>query len=496
MKPFLAHLFGLALSCAPVGAAHAQAKAPASSIAQVNQEIAALRAQPELRGASLGIYVAPATGGPALLSLNENLSLAPASVFKLFTTGAALSLLGGGYQFRTYLEYSGQIDPAGTLQGDLYVRGGGDPSLAADEPEKLLAEWVGLVQKAGIKKINGAVVADGSLLSADHTPGSWAWVDLANYYGAGASGLSYRHNQVDVVFRPGTKPGQPTQLLRTDPPVPGLRLINEVRTGEPGSGDQAYLYGGPYTYHRYVRGTLPPGSREFRVRGALPDAEWQLAHELAQALLRKGMTCTKSPTTVRLLASQGQTAPRQRKVLSFRLSPPLRELVKTTNVKSFNLYAESFFRFLGYHQHGSGTTEHGAKAVTEFWQAKGLATPGLFMEDGSGLSRFNAATPWQVGQVLRIMRAQPTFSDFYFSLPVVGKTGTVAKFAKNTPAANNARLKSGYLTRVKTYAGYLDLASGQRLLLVLMVNNYAGEDELMTQRLEKIVGMLAALKTN
>jgi len=462
--------------------------------AQVNKEIGSLMALPELRGASLGVYVALAAGGRPLVALNENLSLAPASVMKLLTTGAALSVFGGSYQCRTTLEHSGEVDMKGTLHGDLYIRGGGDPTLGSKEPEKLMANWVLALQKAGIKQINGAVVGDGSLFGADNTPGSWMWIDLANYYGAGVSGLSYRHNQFDVIYQAGAKAGEATKILRTDPAVPGLNLINEVRTGAAESGDEAYLYGAPYTYLRYVRGTIPPSRRPFRVRAALPDAELQCATELRAALQKNGIAVGKAATTVRFMASQGQTPAAKRRQLAVHLSAPLRELVKTTNVKSFNLYAESFFRLLGQQKFGKGDQESAAKALRAFWESKGLDLAGFFIEDGSGLSRFNAATPRQLAEALRVLKTSPTFSDFYFSLPVVGKTGTVASFGKGTRAANNARLKSGYLTRVKSYAGYLNLATGETMIVVVVVNNYDGKDELMTQRLEKIVGLVAAMR--
>ncbi len=463
------------------------------TLAQLNQAVKELASFPETRHASVAFYLAPAEGGAPLATYQPDLSLAPASVMKLFTTGAVLNTLGADFKFETVVEYSGTLDKAGTLRGNLYLRGGGDPAFGAENPDQTMRDLAQAVAKAGIKVVEGAVIGDGSLFEYDNTPGSWSWVDLGNYYGTGASGLAFRHNQYELLFNSGAKEGDPTQLLGLEPNLPGLTHVNEVRTGAPDTGDEAYVYGAPYSYARYVRGTLPPNEKKFKVKGSLPDPELLAAQWLSQALKNQGIKVSQPANAQRLLLAKGQRAELQRRRVTSVASPPLRDLLKTTNVRSFNLYADNFFKFLGYKKFGYGNTHNASKALVEYWQAQGLNLEGFLMEDGSGLSRFNLATARQVGQVLHRMKRSPLFSDFYFSLPVAGKSGTVTHFAKGTPAENKVRLKSGYLTRVKSYAGYSNLPTGKALAFVLMVNNYTGEDRLMGQRLAKVVGMVAGL---
>jgi D-alanyl-D-alanine carboxypeptidase/D-alanyl-D-alanine-endopeptidase (penicillin-binding protein 4) len=164
-----------------------------------------------LKHGQWSIYVINTDNGQTLLDINGEKGLAPASNLKLLTSAVALSLLGDDRQFNTYLEYSGTINKNGTLSGNIYIRGEGDPTLGSSELNGvlplplLLDQWNEAIRARGIKKINGDIIADDSYLDFMPLPGDWFWEDVGNYYAAGTSGLCINENMYRLYFRPGKK---------------------------------------------------------------------------------------------------------------------------------------------------------------------------------------------------------------------------------------------------------------------------------------------------
>lgn len=462
---------------------------------KLEREIEKLKADESLKHAVWGICVMPVKKDTVIAEYNSAVSLIPASTLKIVTTGAALSLLGSDFRFETKLQYDGTFDTlTGTIKGNLYITGGGDPTLESayfkDKNDSLSTtdKWANYLQYKGIRKIEGAVIGDASIFEDNLLPAQWTWADMGNYYGAGACGLTYGDNKYTVYLK-STAKGTATTILKIQPAIKGLQLINTVTSG--GNDDNAFIYGAPYTYYRKIQGTIPPYKNNYDIAGAIPDPALYCAQMLDSSLRAIGVVISQKPTTVRALAEMEMYYAQPRQTLFTNYSPNLSDIVYWTNLKSNNLYAEHLLKYLGYKQNGIGTTTEGTETVTAFWQRKGVNVSGFFMNDGSGLSRSNVITTKTEAQILRVMAKEKTYKDFYASLPVAGKSGSLGSLCEGTVAENNLRAKSGYITRARGYTGYVKNKKGETLCFSLLANNYectAGE---MKKKLERLMVAIA-----
>jgi len=379
-----------------------------------------------------GVYAVRTDTGEVVADRNSDLSFTPASCLKVVTTAAALHVLGPEYRFETRLEYDGEVIGGNTLRGALWIRGGGDPCLGSERiagplaSDKQLSAWADAVCKLGIAKIEGKVAVDLSRWEQALAVPSWAWEDLGNYYGAGASALSFHENSYALVFQPGTQVGEPAKILRTEPRL-SHPIQCEVTTGPVGSGDRACIYGSEFSPLQFVRGTVPAGVNEFAIRGAIPDPASFCAKRLEEELKKRG------------IAIEGkETLPaKKRTVIHTTASPPIQEIVNWTNRKSVNLYAEHLLKEMGYAVYKEGSTEAGVRAVSDFCRSQGIDLDGFCMVDGSGLSRKNLITPKQLVQLL------------------VKMNGSVHLFDSLSEHEGGVRAKSGSMAHTKGYAGYV-----------------------------------------
>jgi D-alanyl-D-alanine carboxypeptidase/D-alanyl-D-alanine-endopeptidase (penicillin-binding protein 4) len=480
-------IFSLIFHCA-LGV-YAQSK----SINDLNSEIKKILSEKEMQTASLGFCVYDLQADKMLFSYQANQSMVIASILKLSTTSAALQILGTNFRFETHLEYDGKIEN-GILKGNLYIKGGGDPTLGKDSMDKLMKEWTEAVKKQGIRQIDGAVIGDASIFEEHLAPDNWAWSDIGNYFGAGACGLSINDNYFELYFNSGKKEGDPTQFLKYEPLIDELEFVNEIKTGALGSADEAYIYASPYSYApRYMKGTIPPNRSNYIVKAAIPDPPLFCAKMLTKYLKVSGISITKEPTTDRLIRLKKISMAKDRKSFHKNLSAPLKEIVLQTNTRSINIYAESMLKMIGLYKKGKGSTEVGREAIIDFWRSKQIDMNGFFMEDGSGLSHYNAVTPLQLTQILVATYKTPIFKEFYNSFAIAGKTGTARYLLGGTSAEGNMRAKSGSLTRVRSYAGYVNTKSNHLLAFVIVANNFSGESRDMKKRLERVLAILPEL---
>jgi D-alanyl-D-alanine carboxypeptidase/D-alanyl-D-alanine-endopeptidase (penicillin-binding protein 4) len=468
---------------------------------ELKTAIMELDADSAMRYGHLGISIRSVRTGEILLEQNARKAMVIASNLKLVTTLTALEMLGDDFRFQTTLEYDGTLQEDGTLNGNLYIRGGGDPTLGSDrvtgslELDALMALWAQKIQAAGIRRIKGNVVADDEIFNENVLPNGWTWGDIGNYYGAAAFGLSINDNLYKVYLETGKKTGDPTRLVRTEPAMQDIIFVNEVTTGPAGSGDQSYIYGAPYTYHRVMQGTVPMGRSVFVVRGSLPDPPLFAAQQLRNTLQRKGITVSESATSTRLLKQQkrNNAVTPTRKVVYTHFSPALAAIVEQTNLRSMNLYAEAMLKMMGVKQLNKSTTWESTDAVKDFWQQKGMDMTGFFMRDGSGLSRSNALPPDFLSNLLVFATKQPYFNQFYKSLPVAGVSGTMKSIGEGTAATGNLRAKTGTLDRMSSYSGYFKTQSGELMAFALVANDYAGKEKDFRRKAEKILVRLPSL---
>lgn len=486
----------------------------------VTAQILRMQQDTDLTHASWSVCVLDVKKDSVITSYNPHLSLVPASTHKIITTSAALALLKWDFKYETRLEYDGKLDTAaGILRGNLYIKGSGDPTLASDGFKKksdtvpLTDQWARILSGKGIRKIEGAVIGDATAFEDEMVPYSWIWGDMGNYYGAGSCGLNFKDNKFSILFRSGAKKGDSTFIQKISPEIPGMRLINQTFTK--GYSDNAYIYGSPYSLVRYVKGTIPANKKEYEVEGSQPDPPLLCAQSLDSSLRKAGINISKKARTLRnflppseenspmtsdttsspslLPREKGVAAPRS--VLYTQWSHTLDKIVTETNIESNNLFAESLLKTIAWKKTKFGEDLTGIDIVTSFWKSKGVDLKGFYMADGCGLSRFNAINTRQLSEILRTITLDSLlFKKFYESLPIAGKSGSLGRLCKGTRAENNLRAKSGYMTRVRSYAGYVTSKKGNLLSFAIIVNNYDCTASQMKDKMEKLMIAIAELE--
>ncbi len=432
-----------------------------------------LRDNQQLKHASLGIAVIDVASGRLLKTSNASSSLIPASLMKVPTTATALQVLGEDYRFTTELCYSGSIQN-GVLNGDLLIIGGGDPSLGGGRPNSaldlsaLLARWADAVEAAGISSIKGNVVGEESLAPGAEPSPYWQWNDIGNYYGAGAGGLIINENKYTLKLQRTANVGGKPKVVSYNPDPGQLRWTNLLTSGASNSGDQSYIFGAPGTMDRVIRGTIPAGKGIFKVKGSLPAPAKHAADWLAEALEDRGIDISGDAVAANIpSARQSATS------IDLYESPTLKDLVKQTNFKSLNLFAEALFNALGRHWGLANDPEKIGDRIVEYWENKGLDTDGWQQLDGSGLTMRNMITPLQLTQVLQLSAGTSVPN----SLPRVGQEGTVKGVLRNQTAAARIRAKSGTLARSKGFCGYAETTNGRQLAFTIIANNFTGKDK-------------------
>ncbi len=443
----------------------------------VQKAVETLIADEDMKNAHFGFLAIDAETGETVASHDANLSLMPASTLKLITTATALEVLGSKYTFKTRLQYSGSIDTiTRTLNGNLYISGGSDPTLGSKYYDKekeyaFITTWINTLKQHKIDEINGAIIADASRYSTETAAPKWAWEDVGNYYGAGANGLTAFDNLYEIYFQSPSVSGKLTTVIKTVPEIPDLQIVNEVVSSNK-RRDEAFVFAAPYSYFHIIRGSIPKARKSFRIKGAIPDPALYLAQYLETKLAEYNIVCSKKATSVRLLKLNGQFSNEAKHTLHTLYSPDIKSIINITNKKSINLFAEHFLNEIGYKLKNDGSNSAGRRAVLEFWQSKGMDIDGMHIYDGSGLSRSDAITARQLIFMLKYMRKSKNFKAFYNSLPVAGKSGTLRYIGRKTSAEGRIHAKSGSIGLVRAYAGYVNCKTGKNLIFSMNIANY------------------------
>lgn len=413
--------------------------------------------------ATTSLCVLDANTGKVIFANNENVGLATASTLKTITSATAFYTLGKDFRYETKLSYTGNITADGILKGDIIITGSGDPTLGSwryeqSKENNILNQWVAAIKAAGIKKIEGSVISDDSTFGTSTIPTGWIWQDIGNYYGAGSGSICWRENQFDIQLKAGASVGEPAEIVKTIPQTPYIQLVNELKTGASGTGDNAYGFLAPYSNIGYLRGTWGMGIKKTGISLALPDAAFDAAYRLQDTLKRLSIECGKNASSTRLLALEHKQIGNEQKPLLSIFSPTLSQIVYWFNKKSINLYGEQLLKTIAYQQGKEASTKNGARAAIDFWTGKGIDKNALNMIDGSGLSPGNRITTMAMASILFQAQKEEWFSDYLNSFPTY----------------NGMSIKSGNINDVTAYAGYYTDKNGNKYVAVININNYSG----------------------
>ncbi|MBR6034672.1 MAG: D-alanyl-D-alanine carboxypeptidase/D-alanyl-D-alanine-endopeptidase [Paludibacteraceae bacterium] len=427
-----------------------------------------LTTHPITSQANMSVLVQNLKTGEVIDSYRADKVVPPASVMKLLTTGAALEMLGPGFRFPTILEYTGTIEN-GVLYGDLYIKGTCDPSLGWKGRTAFLDKWVKAIRAAGIRSIDGAVIADMTMLDGDAQNPGWLCEDAGNYYAPGIFALNYYGNTMNIVLR-SAEPGTVATILSTEPKVEGIEFINRVRCDRI-QYDGAFVSGLPYSKERYLTGAVPSNLGTFGVKGDLPNPGLLLAQHLTSRLRDAGITVRHEAAYE---ADFNPLTP-PRNELYTHYSPPLSELIQETNVNSNNLYAEALFRYLGARLTLPGTIHNSQEVLRDFWRRRGVNIQNAIIKDGCGLAPQDAVSAKTFVQLLTFMSHSDNRDAWMASLPISGQTGTLTSLCPKTPLEGRIHAKSGTIAGTKNFAGYIDMPNGDTLVFAILVNSAPGK---------------------
>jgi D-alanyl-D-alanine carboxypeptidase/D-alanyl-D-alanine-endopeptidase (penicillin-binding protein 4) len=435
-------------------------------------------ADSQLRHASSSLLVVNARTGTIVFERNSQLGLAPASTQKIITAATAFELLGKDFRYITPIGFNGQLKN-GTIHGDLIIEGSGDPTLgskryAGSSMDCTLAKILALLQKLQVREIEGSIVLDNSKFGYQPLPGGWIWDDIGNYYGAGTWGINWNENQYDLNLVPGLRQGDSVRITGTEPsPLEIYSLLNLLKTGPPGSGDNGYIYLPPYAVGGFVEGTVPAGEKKFTISGSLPFPAGQFGADLQRILEQNHIRSDRVKTSEGYLANM-QPVPVMNRRIGELVSPRLDSVIFWFLKKSINLYGEALLKTMASLQKNAGVTDSGTALVKDFWRQKGIDKEELNILDGSGLSPQNRVTTHAQVEVLRFARTRDWFPLFFSALPEY----------------NHMKMKSGSIRDVRGYCGYQKSADGTEYVFSFLVNNFTGSPAMLVNKMYLVLDEL------
>lgn len=415
---------------------------------------------------AVAVWVAPVDAGAPALVENASRPMNPASVMKLVTAFAALEVLGPAHQWSTRIAHTGTIRD-GTLEGDLHLVGGADPVLGYERLWKMLRR----LRALGIERIAGDIVLDGSALHLPpHDPAAFDGKGLRPY-NSGPHGLLMHYNTLQLGLFPAEQAGAPVTVT-AEPPLAGLSIDNQLRTTNAPCG----------VWYRDLEARLEPG-RRLLLTGSLPAScgvrNWSAAPlppaEFGAALVAGLWSEVGGRIQGRVRSG---VAPAAARTLFTDESAPLAEVVREMNKWSSNVIARQLLASLGASPLAMAApvaeadmVSRGARVAAYSLAAAGIATAGLVIENGAGLSRIERVRADSLGRLLQAAWARPWMPEFIASLPVAGQDGTARRRLGDSPARGQAHIKTGTINGVRAIAGYVLDRHGRRHAVVMMVNH-------------------------
>lgn len=437
---------------------------PAAAGAELPPELAAAIKDADFSSDGIGLFIQGVDNEKPLVALHADLFLNPASVIKLVTTAAALDMLGQGYRWSTEVMYTGNIE-GHTLNGDLYIRGNGDPYLTPERFWRLLNR----IYIVGIHRITGDVLIDNSYFE----PGKvdYAAFDQQPYrtYNVGPNAVLVGFQATEFHLDIDTTGTDPAVKITPFPQSPRLRIINQVKLvngscnawkkrlslqTRNNAGMLEVVFSGNYAL----------ACKQRTLYRRVSEAQDHYQHFFLPLWNQIGGSVDGKIT-------QG-IVPADAKRLLEESSISLAEAVRLVNKFSNNVMTRQILLSMGAQEFGPpGTTDKGIAAVNAWLVEHKLDHPDLQLDNGAGLSRDARISAGLLGELLLHVYKQAYMPEFIAALPVSGYDGTMAHRFNDTPLVGHAHIKTGLLDFVQSMAGYVTTATGKRYVVVLLHND-------------------------
>jgi len=478
-------LFGLILlgSCGkPVTVEVTESLEGRSPLQQLRAEIETILSDSLLAPSNVGMKVVSAITGETLYENNAEKLYHPASTMKLITAATALVKLKPNYRFHTTL-YADSIE-AGRVQGNIYLKGRGDPLFTTHNLEAMVRQLVQL----HVKEVPGNIVVDETYFDDIRRGAGWMWDDgpIGGYY-SHLSALTINHNGVVVKVSPGAAIGNPVRV-QLNPSTQYIEVVNEATTIAP--LEKAKLHIERQTGH------VAPNAITLRGAMTIGQAEVQRHVDIVDPALYCGTLLKEmlgqNEITVQGLIQHGQVPDNVTEIVDH-TSPPLFIVVQEMNKPSDNLSAELLLKTIGSEiKDVPGTSENGLHVINEFLTEIGLDTTQSTLADGSGVSRYNLLSASMLTSLLAYMFQDfAVMPEYLASLPIAGVDGTLSRRMKGTAAEGVLRAKTGTMRGVTTLAGYAMTSDCEILTFAMLMNHYVGSSYPRRALQDKIGNALA-----
>ena len=407
---------------------------------------------------AVGLYIEPLDGGNAVEHYADR-PRHPASVIKLLTTLVALEVLGPTYTWRTDI-YGSTPTANGTIDGDLVLRGGGDPFLVTEQFWKLLKG----LRDRGVRHVDGDLIIDDSLFA--NTASDRGAFDGKPYraYNVPPYALLVNFGVTRFVIRP--QPAANTIHVFADPPATNLVVDNQMTLQSSGCPRPALR-----VQHKSevttvtLTGSYALTCREFSLyRSVMPHPQYVTG--VFKALWRD-LDGTHAGD-VRIEPNKPE-----QDLLHGHESQTLAESIRHVNKFSNNVMAQQLLLTLAVNRFGTpGTTANGIAALHEWLATSELRMPELVIDNGAGLSRATRISPRSLGRILAAGMRSTYQPEFVASLPLLAADGALTKRLPNAAVNGRIRVKTGLVDHVRSLAGYVTARSGHRFIVVLMLNQH------------------------
>lgn len=417
------------------------------------------------KGVEVGIVAISAVNGDVIYEKNADELRIPASVCKVFTAYTALKKLKPTATFKTTVFAGGPIKD-GKLVGDLYLKGGGDPSLVSERMWMLVNE----LTRSGIKQITGNLIADSTFYDQEKNPPSRPKYLKDQAYNAPLGALSFNFNTTTIFVRPGDTPGTPPTVY-TDPENSYIDVVNQATTGAAGSNNtivvsRTNFVEGDIGDTVLLRGSIPSDKKELRFYRNIVNPALYTAHMFKTFWEQRGLRFTGH-------IEEGTVPTTAKQILEFD-SLPLWQIVWGMNKFSNNFVADQILKKVGAEvKSPPGSIQKGIDTLEQTLEEIGIARKSYSIRDGSGLTRDTKVTARQVAKVLlAAYKDFGTSPEFVSSLGVAGEDGTVRSRFGNSNVEGLLRAKTGSLDGVTSLAGYVPSADGELIAFAILLNDH------------------------
>ena len=405
-----------------------------------------------LKGATYSITIKDKTY-KTLYSNNTDKFLIAASNIKILTTATTFHLLDSKFRFKTKIYYTGEIENE-ILKGDLIIKGLGDPTFGSrdfedTQPKKCFEKILQILKENSIKEIDGNFLVDNSFIDNKYLYSNWSLADYAFYYGAIPNSINFLDNYF-LLKQNGN------QIVTEEiEAIDSKLLLRECELIEDATLEKLRIYGCPYCEKKKI--FLNPNldiskHKDYRVSLMKPANLFQANFE--RFLLAKGIIINKNANY------EGLT---KKELLGIISSPPLLHILRNINFKSNNIFAECVYQVL------INIFADRNENFNSYWFDL-IRNNNFNIYDGSGLSRTNFLTTDFVTELLMFMFLNKEFSDFFKTLPLLGKEGNVKDYCKNIGIKNSVRLKTGSMSKVRAYSGIV--YGTEPMTFSFIFNNY------------------------